>query len=289
MKADERARRGIASGELVPAPVSPEGEPSVPAVAEGQEAGLFKSDESASSKAGTKVDSFGDTADAPSEAGKGGTEASPDDSAGVVTEAERLFENAKAASLAGKLEEAAALYRVVISMDSGHVRARNNLGILLDEMGDHDAALEHLEAALGVEPDNPEVLTNVGAALAAQGRYDEAAAQLKRAAKLDPEGTEVRANLGFLYFRRGLYAQADQELRWVCDQDPHHALAHLCRGEALNRLGRLDEAVRVLERASELQPNRARVYYLLGILYDKKNLRQEAELMYKRARELVDP
>ena len=189
---------------------------------------------------------------------------------------------------AGRLEEALDSYRRLVAMDPAHIRARNNLGVLLDQMGSHDVALEHFQAAVEIDPENAEVLTNFGASLAAQGRYDEAESQLRKAARLDPAGIDVRANLGILYFRRGLYAQSDHELRWVCDRDPDHILAHFYRGEALNRLGRVDDALEMLERASHLQPDRARVYYLLGILYDKKNLKHEAGLMYRKARELTD-
>lgn len=203
-------------------------------------------------------------------------------------ELEPLFEKAKAATASGHLREAAETYRKIVSADPGHVRARNNLGVLLDQGGGHKAALEHFQAAVDLEPDNPELLTNFGAALASEGRYEEAEAQLRKAARLDPGGVDVRANLGILYFRRGLYAQSEQELRWVCEEDPDHGLAHFYRGEALNRLGRVEEALETLERALHLQPGKARIYYLLGILYDKKNLPREAGTMYRKARELSD-
>lgn len=204
-------------------------------------------------------------------------------------ELEPMFEEAKAAAASGRVHEATETYRKIVSADPAHVRARNNLGVLLDQGGGHKAALEHFQAAVDLEPDNTELLTNFGAALAAEGRYDEAEAQLRKAARLDPGGVDVRANLGILYFRRGLYGQSEQELRWVCEQDAEHGLAHFYRGEALNRLGRVEEALETLERALHLQPGKARIYYLLGILYDKKNLPQEAAGMYRKARELSDP
>jgi Flp pilus assembly protein TadD len=202
---------------------------------------------------------------------------------------EGMFQKAKATALEGRLPEAIALYREVVATYPAHVRARNNLGVLLDQTGSHEAALEHFYAAVGLEPENAELLTNFGAALAASGQYGEAEAQLRKAARIDPGGLDVRANLGILYFRRGLYAECEAELRWVCDHDKEHALAHFYRGEALNRLGKVDEALEMLERAVVLQPAKARIYYLLGILYDRKNLPREAAPMYRRARELTDP
>ena len=188
----------------------------------------------------------------------------------------------------GRLEEAIGLYRRVIAMDPAHLRARNNLGVLLDQTGDHDVALEHFQAAVELQPESAEVLTNLGAALASQGRYDEAEIELRKAARLDPGGIDVRANLGILYFRRGLYSQSDQELRWVCDNDPDHTLAHFYRGEALNRLGRSTRLWRCWSVRHIFSPIGARIYYLMGILYDKKNLSREAGVMYRKAKELTD-
>jgi Tfp pilus assembly protein PilF len=246
-------------------------------------------------KAEPTVFEFGEvTAEAPQEPDRGtvldtGNEGtSAQDQRAESSEVARLFEEAKRASGAGRVGDSAQLYRQLIAIDPSHVRARNNLGVLMDQMGDHDVAMEHLLVALELEPENGEVLANLGAVVAAQGKYEQAEEHLRRAASLDPVSLDVRANLGLLYFRRGLNAQADLELRWVCEQDPNHALAHFYRGETLNRLGRIDEALEVLEQASRLQPQRARIYYLMGILYDRKNLRQEAGAMYKTARELSD-
>ena len=201
-------------------------------------------------------------------------------------EVSKRFEEAKAAAAKGRLEEALDLYRDVVASDARHIRARNNLAIVLDQMGNQDAALECLNGALELDPKNAEVMTNIGAVLAACGRFDEAEIELRKAAKLDPGGTEVRANLAFVYFRRGLYAEAEEELRKVCRDDPSHVTAHLYRGEALNRLGRIDDGIKVLNRAAVLRPGRPRTYYLLGMLYDKKGQPAEAVRMYRKATEL---
>ena len=189
----------------------------------------------------------------------------------------------------GRVEEAIAAYREVLYEDAQNLKARNDLGVLLDEIGSHELALEQFEAARAIEPENVEVLTNLGAALGALGRYDEAERELRRAQRLEPDSVGVRASLGVLLFRRGLYAQSEAELRWVCERDETHGPAHFYRGEALNRLGRWDQALEALERAVHLQPHNARAFYTMGILYDRKHLPREAQAMYRRARELSRP
>lgn len=187
---------------------------------------------------------------------------------------------------AGRAEEAVELYRQIVSDRPRNLKAHNNLGVLYDELGQHELALEQFLAARDVDPENIEVMTNVGSALGALGRFEEAERELRKAQRLAPDAVEVRASLGILFFRRGLYAQAEAELRWVCEQDYDHGPAHFYRGEALNRLGEVDTAIEVLERAVRLQPENAKAYYTLGILFDRKYMREEAGRMYRRYREL---
>lgn len=208
--------------------------------------------------------------------------AAPDPS--PLTELERLFQEAFRRARAGDLSGAARGYREVLSLDPGHVRARNNLAVLLDRSGDHEVAVQHFRTALEVEPENPELLSNLGAALGAMGRFDDAERELRRALRLNPTGIDVRVNLGILYLRRGLSEQAEGHLRWVCEQDANHASAHYHRGEALSILGRLDEGLRVVERALELQPGNPKAFKLMGILYDKKGEPELASAMYQKAR-----
>jgi Flp pilus assembly protein TadD len=186
----------------------------------------------------------------------------------------------------GWIEDAMELYREIVSDHPQSLKARNNLGVLYDELGQHERALEQFEIARGLVPDNVEVLSNLGAALMGLSRYEDAERELRRAQKIDPESVEVRANLGILYHRRGLYAQAENELRWVCERDHQHGPAHFYRGEALNRLGKVDQALDVLERAMRLQPNNYKIYHTMGILYDKKRMPVEASQMYRKMREL---
>lgn len=187
---------------------------------------------------------------------------------------------------AGRVEEALAVYREILDENPGSLKARNNLGVLYDELGHHELALEQFEAAEKLGPDNVEVLTNLGSTLGIVARYEEADAALRRALRLEPESVAVRAAVGILHYRRGVYGLAESELRWVCEQDPDHAEAFYYRGEALNRLGRFDEALDALERAVVLQPGNPRAFYTLGHLYDRKHLPEEAALMYRKAREL---
>ena len=186
----------------------------------------------------------------------------------------------------GQIGNAIELYRDILADSPRNVKARNNLGVLYDELGHPELALEQFEAAEGIDPQNIEVLTNYGSALAVLARYGEAEQLLLRALAIEPDSVVARASVGILNFRRGAYVAAELELRWVCEQDRESARAFYYHGETLNRLGRFDEALVALERATVLEPKNSRAFYTLGHLYDRKHMIEEATLMYRQAREL---
>jgi tetratricopeptide (TPR) repeat protein len=213
-------------------------------------------------------------------------ESARDHAAARVRPAGEPLARAKELVQQGRVDEAIELYLGILTVNPSNLKAHNNLGVLLDELRQYDAALEHLAAAEQIAPENVEVLTNYACALTSVARYDHAETLLRKALKLDAESLNVRLAIGILYFRRGLYAQAEQELRWVCARSGTDGHAFYYRGEALNRLGRFDEARQAMERAKTLMPNDPRPFYTLGHLYDRQHQPEEAAEMYRQARRL---
>lgn len=235
---------------------------------------------------GENVSSGTDALDGASRLGSLG-ETSPE--ATVESAHDGVLANAKELVRTGKVKDALAAYREIIREDPTYVKARNNLGVLLDEMGNHAAALDHFQVARQSEPENIDVIINLGAALGSLGRFEDAERELRRGQRIAPDDVSIRSNLGILFVRRGLYEESEAELRWVCDHEPDNGMAHYYRGEALNRLGRVDVALEALEQAASLEPKNTKAFYTMGILYDKKGLPDQAEAMYRRSRELSRP
>ena len=185
----------------------------------------------------------------------------------------------------GRIDEALEQYLEILAENPQNLKAHNNLGVLFDELGQHDTAVEHLESALKVDQDNVEVLINLASALTKLGRFRRAGDPVRRALRLAPDDPAARLAQAILSFRRGLYDQAEVELRWICDRDPGAGEALYYRAEALNRTGQFSEAMELMSRAAELLPDDARPYYTLGHLYDRQNRAFEAAEMYRRARD----
>jgi Flp pilus assembly protein TadD len=170
--------------------------------------------------------------------------------------------------------------------EPGSPQARLELGRLYRGQEEYALALEQLEVARHISPEDVEVLMELAGTLTAVGRPAEAEKEFRRAQRLAPDQPRIHRELGILLFKRGLYRQAEVELMRAIELDDTSGDAYFYRGEALNQLGRFDDALQMLERAVQYQPNNAKAYYVMGILYDRKYLRQEATTMYRKAREV---
>lgn len=237
-------------------------------------------------------DESSDTAGAADTAGASGASGSPESAASPERRGDRdrrALARARELVEEERVEDAEALYRKLIRQNPGHVKARNNLGVLYDEMGAHERALEQFEGGLEIEPENVGLLINKASALASLSRFDEAEQVLLRAERVEPGSPEIRRARGILSYRRGLYAEAVEALQTICRREPEDGVAQFYLGESLNRLGRVEDALDALEKAVEIEPENHRAYYTLGILYDKLHLPQQAALMYRKSRKLQAP
>src|SRR5215213_9153170 len=69
-----------------------------------------------------------------------------------------MYARARQCTEAGETREAVAIYRALLAREPRHIRARNNLALLLEKSGDVDGALSELGKALGFDADNVSVL-----------------------------------------------------------------------------------------------------------------------------------
>jgi predicted Zn-dependent protease len=110
---------------------------------------------------------------------------------------------------AGAVEAAAHQFREVIARQPDHAGAMNYLGYMWAEEGTNlEEALDLIERAVTLDPDNGAYIDSLGWVLFKLGRHDESQQRLERAAELLPEDPTIFEHLGDVLAARGETRQA---------------------------------------------------------------------------------
>jgi tetratricopeptide (TPR) repeat protein len=144
-------------------------------------------------------------------------------------------------------------------------------------------ALDALERAACLLPNDAESQSNLGAALRRYGRLDEAVACLRQALQTRPELAEVWNNLGNAERDLGHFDAAVAALGEALRLKPGFAKAHNNLGNALRDLGRLDEAATSYRQALECDANYAEAHSNFGSLLRLQGRSAEAQSHCERA------
>ena len=104
------------------------------------------------------------------------------------------------------------LFADALKTNPGSWKAQQNYGCIVDDLGDHNTAIRHLNESLRIRPDNAEAYNDLGAAYALAGRSQDAIASLRRSLQIRPMSSTVR-NLVVMLLRTGHPREAEEEAR----------------------------------------------------------------------------
>ena len=110
-------------------------------------------------------------------------------------------------------EDARDAYRRAIELDPAHAAAHTNLGRLLHEAGEFEAAETHYRQALVAEPNDVTASFNLAVALEDRDRIEDAIAAYQRVLAIDGGYADAHYNLARLYERQGRGVVAVRHLR----------------------------------------------------------------------------
>jgi tetratricopeptide (TPR) repeat protein len=198
----------------------------------------------------------------------------------------QTFDQAIAYHQRGHLREAEQLYQQVLRVDPQNVDALYLLGIIAQQVGSSDLALDYLNQVLRLKPHFAEAHNNRGIALLARGALAEAMASFQRAVQLKPDYAEAHNNLGIAQRQQGQLAEAVASYQRALQLKPDYAEAHNSLGNALRQQGQLAEAVASYQRALQLKPDYAEAHFNLGNAFGQQGKLGEAVASYRRALQL---
>ncbi|MFQ5936552.1 MAG: tetratricopeptide repeat protein [Acidiferrobacterales bacterium] len=155
----------------------------------------------------------------------------------------------------GRLPEAEALYRQVLQVDANNPDALHLLGVLADQVGQSEVALDLIQRAVSQNAQNAHYHTSLGNVLRSLERPGEAITAFQRALEIEPNFVVALSNLGAMWQEQGRRDEAIAAYRRAAEVQPDYADAHYNLATALKEVGKLDEAIAALRRAVELRPD----------------------------------
>lgn len=189
----------------------------------------------------------------------------------------------------GQIEEALAHLQNATRLDPRLASAHNNLGRLLVAKGQRDDAAAEFERALALDPRFVQAHRSYGQLLLAESQLDRAASHFEAAIEIDPDEARTYHNLGVTRARQQRIPEAIAAYERAVALDPAFAPSHNNFGVLLARSGRVEEAAARYEQALTVDPQYAEAHANLGIVLAMKGRLDEAAAHLERALALGPP
>ncbi|MBI2504133.1 MAG: glycosyltransferase [Candidatus Latescibacteria bacterium] len=156
----------------------------------------------------------------------------------------------------GKKEKALQILEQARQVAPDNLHHLFNIGVLHLEEGRLGEAKEAFEAVLVRQPEHGPALLNLGFIAKHRGQVQEAEQLYRQVAALQPEGVEALANLGHLYLAEGRHAEAASTFAQVRSRDPRLLDINLGLLASLASQGQWDQALalEILNPFAEAQP-----------------------------------
>ncbi len=156
---------------------------------------------------------------------------------------------------AGRMEEAAALFRSYLQAVPHDGVATYSLAVIMMQRGESAAAMDMLAQAVAVTPGFAPLWMAYGSALQGAGRPADALIAYDNAIKLNPQYAEALINSGVLLREAHRHVEALDRFQRVLAFRPDHETALGNSGIILTEFKRSEEAVAVFQKLLSVKPD----------------------------------
>lgn len=190
-----------------------------------------------------------------------------------------MLKTAFSAHKSGNFEQAERAYREILRRAPENATATQLIGALCVQTDRFGEAVEWLELAVELGPDEPSAHINLGTAYSRSNNLSAAAASYRRALGLDARSTEAHRNLGSVLYKLKEYEDAERHLLIATSSQAKPDLDALTyHGLSLLRCGRADEAIGRFQAALAVDGGSLRARIGLGqALLDSEGLANNTE------------
>lgn len=181
-----------------------------------------------------------------------------DDALATIAEAAALHE-------AGKLDEAAGIYREILARSRYDFDANHLLGVVALQQGKFEVAQRLINVALALRPNDVAAVGNLGVSYLRDGQLEPALQWFELAVKLQPDSLAALTNLGETLYHLGRHRAAIPLLQKACAVDPSSYAAYNLLGACCLQVGDDHNAAKAFEEATRLRPEDAEAWANLSV------------------------
>lgn len=185
--------------------------------------------------------------------------------------------------LSGEFNEALEVLEQAVTLDPDNVHILVNLINVYISHGRPDTALPYVEKALKLDPNLPVLLNNAGNAYRLSGDIKHSLTFYQRALADDPNNAEVIYNAGTAYLGLEDHEKALQYFRRALELRPDLSIINASIAFIYMEQGNVDEAIRLCESVLKEHPDTPNVWSSYGYLQAKVNRLNAAVDAYVKA------
>ncbi len=135
-----------------------------------------------------------------------------------------------------------------IQLNPGYASARHWRALFLSQMGRHTEALAEIRKARSLDPLSPRINANIGGVVLYVARqYEQAIQELQKALELFPDDPAANLFLGAAFSAVGRHDEATAQIRRSLTLQPAHPATSLALARILARGGKRQEAKKIIE------------------------------------------
>jgi len=149
--------------------------------------------------------------------------------------------------------------------------------------GKYEQALDSLNWAIEIEPDDPSTFNNRGLTYRLLKKYDESLTDLNHSLELGPDDPNTLLNRGNTYGDLREYDKSLADLNHSLELRPDDPDTLVARGVTYSKLKRYDEALTDFNRSLEIKPNDPGTLYNLACVFSLRGKIDDALTYLKKA------
>jgi protein O-GlcNAc transferase len=185
--------------------------------------------------------------------------------------------------IAGNLEQARHIFREILKIQPEHADALHSLGILENDLGNQNIALQLIATAIKLKPGDANIYNSMGHMLKEQGNLIDASSFFQRAIELKPDIADFYFNLAAIFQIQKKFEQAEKNYIKALELSPDNYRAHANLGAIYTIRGNFRQAEISFQNALEYKKDSPEIYNNLGSVQHSSGNLVDAEKNYNQA------